>query len=188
MDRSPGSRAAVLATVGVLLLGALAAAGVGATPGGRVLVVSDAATGEQLLGVPVENGTPMALEYTHSVQKTRVLDGYAVRGDRLVMTNMEFESYGWGLPAEASVRDANGTFRFDPDYASEELIVKAGPVAGHELRVGERTYDLLALSNGRAVRLSIERRSALEATLDTASDALPELSLSLDTYRTTTPP
>ena len=187
MDRNVGSRAVVLATVGVLLLAILAVAGAGATSGGRVLVVSDVASGERLLEVPVENGTLVALEYTHSVEETRVLDGYTVRGDRLVMTSMEFESYGWGLPARASVHEANGSFRFDPDYASEQLIVKPGRIADHELRVGERTYDLVALSDTRAVRLSIERRSAPEAALDTVSEAPPDVSLSLDTHRTTLP-
>jgi hypothetical protein len=186
MDRNVGSRPLVLAIVGLVVLATLAAAGAGATPGGRVLVVADAASGEHLLEIPVENGTPVALEYTHSVEGTRVLDGYTIRGDRLVMTSMEFESYGWGLPARASVHEANGTFRFDPDYASEQLIVKPGPVADHELRVRDRTYDLVALSDARAVRLSIERQSALEATLDSASDTLPGLSLSLATPRTMT--
>jgi len=34
----------------------------------------------------------------HSVEKSRVYDEYTVRGDRLEMTRMEFESYGWGYP------------------------------------------------------------------------------------------
>lgn len=189
-DRSVGSRAIVFAAAGIVLLGVLAVVAAGSTPGGQVLVVADAASGEHLLEVPVENGTPVALEYTHSVEKTRVLDGYRVRGDRLVMTNMEFESYGWGLPAKASVRDVNGTFRFDPAYASEQLIVKPGRIAGHELRVGNRTYDLVALSDARAVRLSIERRSALEAALDGARDAVSsgDPFPPLDAFSTTTLP
>jgi hypothetical protein len=173
MDRNVGSRTAALATVGVVLLAILATVGAAATPSGRVLVVADAASGEHLLEAPVESGTPVALEYTHSVEKSRVLDGYVVRGDRLVMMRMEFKSYGWGLPARASVNESNGTFAFDPTYASEDLIVKPGRIAGHELRVGDRTYDLVALSEARAVRLSIEQRSVLESALEAALDTLP---------------
>lgn len=149
----------------VVVVGALVGTAA-ATPAGRVLVVEDAESGEHLIETPVENGTVVALEYTHSVQKTRVLDAYTVRGDHLVMTRMEFASYGWGLPARADVSDAGGAFAFDPDYASESFVVKPGRIAGHELHVGNRTYDLVARSDARAVRLSVERRSMLAASLD----------------------
>ncbi|MCL7418313.1 MAG: DUF1850 domain-containing protein [Halalkalicoccus sp.] len=163
MDRS---RSIAIGAIVVALLATLAVAGAAATPADRVLVVEDAATGERLIETPVENGTVVALEYTHSVEKTRVLDAFTVRGDRLVMTRMEFESYGWGLPANAEVTRENGTFSFDPDYASEELVVKPGRTAGHRLHVGSRTYDLVERSDARAVRISVERRSVLEAALD----------------------
>lgn len=148
-----------------LLVCALAGGAAAAVPAGQELVVSDAETGEELLAVPVEENTTVALEYTHSVEKSRVLDVYAVRDGRLVMTRMEFESYGAGLPARADVTVENGTFVFDPDSAVEELYVKPGPIAGHRLHVGDRTYDLVALSDARSVRLSVERRSALEVAL-----------------------
>jgi hypothetical protein len=145
----------------------LALAGIAAaTPADRVLVVREVDTGDPLVETPVENGTPVALTYTHSVEKTRVLDGYTVRGDRLVMTRMEFESYGWGLPSRATVETENGGFVFDPAYATRELVVKPGRIADHRLRVGPRTLDLVALSDAKAVRLSIERRSILERAID----------------------
>jgi len=91
--------------VSVVAAGALAATGGGSAVAGvvadsadRTLVVADAETGERYLTTPVENGTTVALEYTHSVEKSRVYDEYTVRGDRLEMTRMEFESYGWGYP------------------------------------------------------------------------------------------
>jgi hypothetical protein len=118
--------------------------------------VENASTGDRLLAVPAENGTVVALEYTHSVEKTRVLDAYEVRGDRLVMVRMEFESYGAGLPSRADVnRTENGSFAFDPDGSFRELHVKPGRVAGHELRVGDRTVDLVARSNASSVRLHV---------------------------------
>ncbi|WP_254546136.1 DUF1850 domain-containing protein [Halomarina pelagica] len=144
----------------------LAVGGAAAVPAGQALVVSDAQTGERLLVVPVEENATVALEYTHSVEKTRVLDVYAVRDDRLVMTRMEFQSYGWGLPARANVTLAeDGNLTFDPAWAGEELYVKPGRVAGHELHVGNRTYDLVARSDARSVRLSIAQRSALDVAL-----------------------
>ena len=165
MNGSVGRRTLVFA-LGVLLALAAVTSAAAFTPADRVLVVADTETGDHLLDVPVENGSVVALEYTHSVEKTRVLDTYAVRGDRLVMTRMEFESYGWGLPARAAVETDNGTFAFDPTYAAHELVVKPGRVAGHELHVENRTYDLVARSDARAVRLTIERRSVLARTID----------------------
>ena len=119
-------------------------------------MVEDADTGRTLLGVHVENGTNVSLNYTHSVEKTQVIDTYEVRGDRLVMTRMEFSSFGAGLPSRADVhRTENGTYAFDPPGAYEELYVQPGRIAGHRLQVGERTYDLVELSNASAVRLHL---------------------------------
>ncbi|RDI71883.1 DUF1850 domain-containing protein [Halopelagius longus] len=153
-------RFAAIFLVLVLTVGASAA-----VPGGNVLVVSDAETGEDLLTVPVSEGTTVAIEYTHSVEKTQVIDEYTVRGDELEMTRMVFHSFGAGLPARADVRHVNGSYVFDPPGSYEEFYVKPGHVAGHELRVGDETYDLVALSDARSVRLSIEQRSLLDRAL-----------------------
>jgi hypothetical protein len=151
--------------VSVALLLAVGGAAATSLPAGQALVVEDADSGEELLRVPVEENTTVALEYTHSVEKTRVLDAYAVHGDELVMTRMEFQSYGWGLPARVNVSQENGSFVFDPDGSYEELYVKPGRIAGHELHVGDRTYDLVALSDANSVRMYIADRTLLEAAL-----------------------
>lgn len=155
------THAAVALVVLVAALGSAAA-----VPSQAVLVVEDAETGETYLDVPVENGSTVALEYTHSVEKTRVYEAYTVRGDWLVMTHMEFESYGWGLPSGANVTRTNGTFMYDPPGRYRHLTVAPGDIAGHTLHVDDRTYDLVARANGRSVTLSIRRQSALVARLD----------------------
>ena len=121
-----------------------------------ILVVADAETGRTLLGLPVENGTEVSLNYTHSVEKTQVIDTYTVRGDRLVMTRMEFSSFGAGLPSRADVnRTDEGTYAFDPPGAYEEFYVQPGRIAGHQLRVGDQTFDLVELSNASSVRIHL---------------------------------
>lgn len=150
----------------VLLLVAVTLGSVAATTDETVLVVADAETGETYLTVPVENGTTVAIEYTHSVEKTRVYDEYTVRGDHLEMTRMEFESYGWGLPSGANVTRRNGTFIYDPPGSYERLTVAPGRVAGHTLSVGEQTYDLVAVSDGRSVTFSIQQRTVLNPRLE----------------------
>jgi len=155
--------------VAVALVVVVAALGsAAAVPDERVLVVADAETGETYLETPVENGTVVALEYTHSVEKTRVYEAYTVHDDRLVMSRMEFESFGWGLPSRAEVTRENGTFIYDPPGSYERLTVAPGRIAGHRLHVGDDTYDLVAVSDARSVTLSIQRRSVLANVLDGA--------------------
>jgi hypothetical protein len=164
MDDRLGLRAAVVGVVVLLVAGGAAGASL---PVGQTLVVADADSGEELLRVPVEENTTVALEYTHSVEKTRVLDVYAVRDGELVMTRMEFQSYGWGLPARVDVTRENGSFVFDPAGSFEELYVKPGRIAGHELHVGRETYDLVALSDAQSVRMYITDRTMLEVARST---------------------
>nr|WP_245154550.1 DUF1850 domain-containing protein [Halorussus marinus] len=130
-----------------------------ATPD-RSLVVADAETGERLLTTPVTEGTTVALNYTHSVEKTPVLDVYAVNGTELEMVRMEFRSYGAGLPARADVNVTDdGTFVFDPSGSYDHIYVQPGEIAGHELLVADRTYDLVGLSSGRSVKLLVTNAS-----------------------------
>lgn len=164
MTDRPGLRVAAAAVVVLLAVGG-AVTTAASVPVGQVLVVETADGGEELLRVPVEENTTVALEYTHSVEKTRVLDAYAVRDGELVMTRMEFQSYGWGLPARVNVTQENGSFVFDPAGSYEELYVKPGRIAGHRLHVGTETYDLVALSDAQSVRLFLADRTALDAAL-----------------------
>lgn len=153
----------------LLGLGVLAFVVVAVTaPIGAALVVEDVETGERYVAEPVNDGSTVALEYTHSVEKSRVYDEYRVDGERLVNTRMEFESYGWGLPARVNVTNVNGTLVYEPDEpitVLDELSVSPGRIADHALIVDDRRYDLVAVTDGNDVRLHIERRSLLEMIL-----------------------
>lgn len=145
----------------------VASALVGASlPTQQTLMVTDADSGDVLLQTPVDDGTRVALAYNHSVERTPVVDTYRVRGQRLEMTRMAFESYGWGLPADANVTRVNGQYVYDPPGSYEQLTVQPGRIAGHRLVVGDRTYDLVARSNAQAVRLTVVRRPLLVAATD----------------------
>jgi hypothetical protein len=41
------------------------------------------------------------------------------------------------------------------------LTVAPGRIAGHRLHVGDETYDLVAVADGRSVTFTIRHRSAL---------------------------
>lgn len=157
---------------------ALAALGVAAVPlpvtvaalvpAQRRLVVEDQKTGERYLTEPVEDGSTVGLEYTHSVEKSRVYDAYRIGGDRLQHTRMEFESYGWGFPTGANVTTVDGTFVYEPGEPIAEhrrIAISPGRIAGHTLLVDGRRHDLVAATNGRDVTISIERSSLLERYL-----------------------
>jgi hypothetical protein len=149
---------------GFVLVAALVAFAM-TTPTGPVLVVEDVDTGERYLTEPVENQTIVGLEYTHSVEKSRVYDEYRIEGDTLVNTRMEFESYGWGLPARANVTNVNGTLVYDPSEPItrlDSLSVSPGRVAGHTIIVGDQQYDLVAATDANDIRIHIEQRSLID--------------------------
>jgi hypothetical protein len=159
----PNVGAAILAFAVLLFVVAAVTAPIGA-----VLVVEDIETGERYVAEPVNDGSTVALEYTHSVEKSRVYDEYRVDGQTLVNTRMEFESYGWGLPARVDVTNVNGTLVYDPEEPItelEQLSVSPGRIAGHTLIVDETRYDLVEVTDANDVRLHIERRSLLERML-----------------------
>nr|WP_305148885.1 DUF1850 domain-containing protein [Halobellus inordinatus] len=154
---------AVAIALGVILAGVAAA-----VPTGTVLVVEDLDTGEHYIEQPVENGSTVGLEYMHSVEKSRVYDEYRVEGQTLVNTRMEFESYGWGLPARVNVTNVNGTLVYDPPEPITELetlSVSPGRIANHTLIVEDQQYDLVAETNANDVRIHIERRTMTDILL-----------------------
>lgn len=137
-----------------------------AAPTGQVLVVEDIDTREHYITQPVDNGSTVALEYTHSVEKTPVYDEYRVEGDTLVNTRMEFQSYGWGLPSGVNVTNVNGTFVYDPPgpiMTLETLSVSPGRIANHSLIVEDQQYDLVAETNATDVRIHVEHRTLTDA-------------------------
>lgn len=163
MDRVTPIQIRVVPIIAVLVIGIFAVATV--IPTGQVLVVEDPETGEHYITEPVHDETTVGLEYMHSVEKTRVYDEYSVEGDMLVNTRMEFESYGWGLPARANVTNVNGTFVYAPDEPITELrtlSVSPGRIAGHELTIGTKTYNLVTETNTSDVRIHIEQRTLID--------------------------
>jgi hypothetical protein len=159
MDRRASGRVVLgLAVVLTIVVGLTAA-----VPTGQTLIVERVDTGEVIVAQPVEPGDRVALVYTHSVEKTRVYDGYTVRDGYLELTRMEFESYGWGLPTDANVTEEDGVFVYDPPGTAEELYVKPGRIAGHRLLVGDREYDLVGRADAESVRVHLRDRTALDA-------------------------
>lgn len=175
-DDVPSDRSATALTVAVvviatsILVGSVVAATV---PAGQAIVVSDATSGERLLAVPVENGSTVTVSYTHSVERTPVRDVYTVDGQRLTMARMEFSSYGYGLPSDAEVELVDGQFVTYPEWSGARLTVNPGHIAGHQLAVDGRTYDLVRLSDAKAVTIRVVDVSLLDRLLDRTDGPRP---------------
>jgi len=155
------SRTLALVAVGLVVTAAAVGIAVGAgAVDGQALLIEDVETGEESLSVPVEENSTVTIAYTHSVEKTPVRDVYAVRDAGLVMTRMEFQSFGAGLPSTVDVeRSDGGSFVYHPpDRRTEALLVATSPVAGHELVVDGERYDLVELADGGSVRLRVTTR------------------------------
>jgi hypothetical protein len=150
---------------GVLVVALLVSGAASAVPTGQTLVVERVDTGEVIVSQPVDRGDRVALVYTHSVEKTRVYDGYTVCDGYLELTRMEFESYGWGLPSDANVTKEGDVFVYDPPGTAKDLYVKPGRIAGHRLLVTEQEYDLVRRADAESVRIHLRDRSALDALL-----------------------
>ncbi|ELY50001.1 DUF1850 domain-containing protein [Natronorubrum bangense] len=134
------------------------AAVVAAVPSERTLVVTDADTGEQLLEQPVDEGTEVTLAYTHSVEKTPVEDIYVVDGTTLELDRMVFHSHGAGLPTAGGIEKTDDGFVLPLNESYEEVVVAPRTVPGHELVVGEKRHDLVALTDGSVVITVAEQR------------------------------
>lgn len=162
--RAAASRRALAVVFGGLLAAAVVAAILGGPPGAaaldgdRTLVVTHE-NGTELVAVPVDGDTEVVVEYTHSVEKTLVRDVYAPADGALRMTRMEFSSFGAGLPSHADVTERDGRYVYHPPQTEYQILrVKTGAVADHDLIVGDERYDIAAMSGGRSVELTVERR------------------------------
>ena len=156
MNRRSGLLAAVvaLAVIGVVAT-AVVVTGVATQP---VLVVTDG-DGTELFSHPVSDGDEVAIEYTHSVERTLVTDVYVVTDGALVSDRMLFSSYGAGFPSEATVtREGDRYVYHPPEQRYGTLTVSTGVIAGHELVVGDDRYDLADSSDGGTVHVHVENR------------------------------
>lgn len=148
-----------MAALAILVTVAFTVGAVDAVAGEPTLVVTTN-DGTDVVTTPVGDETEIIIEYTHSVEKTLVRDVYVARDGALVMTRMEFSSFGAGLPSQAEVTERDGRYVYEPppgEYAT--LHLKTGAVADHDLIVGDERYDIAALSGYGAVELRIEQRA-----------------------------
>jgi len=128
------------------------------------LVLTRAEDGRVLFLYSVNEGDLISLAYMHSVNKTPVSEIFSVARGQLVLTALEFKSFGAGMPTELEpgqrlLHLPDGVMRIEPfDRPAHDLRVLISEQAMHTLYIGELQISLCALTEpGQPVRFEIRR-------------------------------
>ena len=147
-------------------LAVLAAFILGTVPAGQTyLVLSDDESGQVLLRHPVCQGHEFSISFIHSVNLSPVREIYVIRSRSIVLTALEFETFGAGIPTQLEpgqtlVRLPGGGMRMeglDRNLGQLRYLVPHGTDIA--LIVGERQVPLDSLAApGQTVRFSVFQR------------------------------
>lgn len=133
----------------------------------EVLVASDYKTYDHLKSWPIKKGEEFAIEYTHSVQLTPVVEVYFIdKNYNIVLKESYFHSYGAGLPATTPYKfeiTDRGFRIYDINQIMDDLVYRTGAVkANHKINIKDKTDLFLDFSKPReGVKFSIEKISLL---------------------------
>lgn len=144
-------RAKTLLGISCLLLGIIA---IGLYLSMRLCLFIETDQGYRQI-IPVRKGDTFSLKYTHSVQKTPVVENFVVvAADELVLDSTVYQTYGVGLPflpGEGNFEQRGDKFvltNFGRRFY--KVSVHAGPIAGLVLEIKNRIIPLYALHEGGA--------------------------------------
>lgn len=158
-----GSSRLLLPLVSLLVLAALFLA----TYPVKVLKAERFKTGEILKVWKVEEGSGFQIHYTHSVEKSLVIEKYNIRDGNLRLLETEFKSYGAGLPATTknkfeTTADGFRIYGINEKYPS--VIYRTGAkVADHRILINSKEYRFLDFSKAReGVKFSTSNISLLK--------------------------
>ena len=134
--------------------------------GGPYLVLTNDETGAVLLRHPAHQGLEFSISYTHSVNLSPVKEIYVINGEDIVLTALEFETFGAGMPTQLEpsqtlVHLPGGGMRIEGfDRAVGQLRYMVGHGAEITLILGELHIPLSSLdAPGQTVRFSVCQRS-----------------------------
>lgn len=116
--------------------------------------VADTATGRVMWSRVGSPGDLIELSYTHSVERTPVIEVFRAEPDGLHLVAMRFSSQGAGLPTEGYTVEG-GQFVLRTDRRIGALPLRVSKLAGHHLSVGGDRIDLVGLAgDGAAVAVA----------------------------------
>lgn len=114
-----------------------------------------------LLRIPVKAGDQFSLRYTHSVQKTLVIENIVIeQTGQLLVDSTEYESFGVGLPFLASEgkfhQSGNRFILEDIGRYCEMIRLRTGPEAQLKMQYQDHTYELFRLvPDGALIQMSV---------------------------------
>lgn len=120
------------------------------------LRVTDVERGRIVWSRDVPAGQRFEIRYTHSVERTPVIEECSAQPDGLWFELMRFYSQGAGLPTEGYVREGNA-FVLRARRKVGVLSVRVSSIAKHEMLIGDERIDMVALARDGAA-LAIESR------------------------------
>jgi len=130
------------------------------------LVLTNDRTGVVLLRYRAEQGDKFSISYIHSVNKSPVTEIYQIRDGKIVLTALEFETFGAGMPTELEpgqslIRLPEGGIRIEGfDRIIVDLRYNIGHGADIVFSFEERQTALGSLdAAGQPVRISFEEIS-----------------------------
>jgi len=133
--------------------------------GSLYLELANDSTGEVFLRHPVYQGQEFSVSFIHSVNQSPVNEIYVIKGNRIVLTALEFETFGAGMPTQLEpghvlVRLPDGGMRIDGfDRAIAELRYMVPRGTDITLTIGAEQISLSSMdAPGQTVRFSVFQR------------------------------
>ena len=151
---APLVKVVLVALVSLAVLAALAAL----LPGRQLyLELAEKDTGRVLFRRAVVDGERFTVRFRHSVERTPVLETYAVHGTGFRLVETVFYSFGAGLPTDASGAERliveNGRLRivgFKREF--KQVLLAVGTVADHWLLFGKNADEVGGVRLRRVAR------------------------------------
>ncbi|HZK09695.1 MAG TPA: DUF1850 domain-containing protein [Clostridia bacterium] len=103
-----------------------------------------------------------SISYTHSVERTQVIEKYRFENDGFVLSDTWFHSHGAGLPSSTDYdfeTSSEGFHIYNINQYFEEVIYRSGKkIADHHLLMGEKKYPFTEFTRpGSAVLFRVEK-------------------------------
>ena len=96
--------------------------------------------------VDAEENLPLTIEFTHSVQKTPVIEELEFRGGEFVLLRTKYKSQGVGLPFDAGdgkfYRDGDWFIFDDMNRRFKNLELRTGKGTRLKITVAGKTFEL----------------------------------------------
>lgn len=116
------------------------------------LCVEEAESGEiKAIYTPTEE-QEFYVEFTHSVNRTKVREYYELRAGRIFLTRAEYSSFGAGMPEVpetpgSTLSIGDGVLRLDHiNQLLPEFIYRVGIIAEHTLHIDGRVIPLKSIA------------------------------------------